>query len=518
MAKIIIPAFGETVYADNRENDSSRVFVISKAEDDLFNAYWDLFVKNGYAQKEYFKRDTHWYASFVDGDCAFFMNYYSQLKELMIVRDEKSIYHSYQDVAGKPIVEPQITQVELLLYGCSYVIRLSDGRFIVIDGGYNYEEESEKLFQCLVDGSPFKKPIIASWIITHPHSDHFHGILEFLPKYSDRVDIQRFMLNFPNADDTEHYPELVPATKAPDAPLRYTQIDRLFELIEQSGAPLYTLHTGQQYQIGDAKCEILSCMDDTIHRSKHINATSVIVRMELGGQVILWASDAAFSTTKIAKKHGTYLKSDILQIPHHGFGSGSPEGEICGYELIRPEVCLFPTHETTGFVSCSTFRRAPKHIMMMPCVKEFITGATQRTITLPYKAPDCKRRELDEKIRRGECSNGARTWVFSDLNSSCPEDFEFSILNMTHLETKIWIELFFDGRPQAIRGILTTVPQLTLRRINVTSDDVDHDAVKHNSFTIKNRGIPENAPFGIRFTSELPIVVTSKKATGIHFN
>lgn len=518
MKNITIPAFGESTCAENRENKSSRVWMISDAKAESFTAYWDLLVEAGYTQKEFFRRDTHWYASFVDGECAYFMNYYPALKELMIVCDEKSIYHSYEDVAGKSIVEPQITQVELFIYGCSYVIRLSDGRFIVIDGGYSYEEEPEKLLECLESGSPFEKPVIASWIITHPHSDHYHAVLGFLQRFSDRVDIQRFMLNFPASDDAEHYPALIPAPDTEDAVPRNGKMDLLHELIEKNGAPCYTLHSGQQYQIGDARCEILACMDDTIHRSKNVNTTSVVVRMELGGQVILWASDASFGSAKLAQRHGTYLKSDILQIPHHGFQSGSAEAEIAGYELIRPEVCFYPNNEFYGFTASCLFRRGTKHIMTMPCVKEFITGAQQRTITLPYKAPEYKRRELDEKVRMGERASGARTWIFSDLNSSCPEDFEFTILNMTYIDAQIWVELFFEGRPQVIRWIRANVPALSLRHVNVTSDDVEHDTVVHNHMTVKERGIPENAPFAVRFTSELPFVVTSKRATGLHFN
>lgn len=68
----------------------------------------------------------------------------------------------------------------------SYVIRLTDGRFIVIDGGREFEPDSERLYQCLKNGSSGQNPVIAAWIMTHPHSDHFHCFIEFM----DHVTIQ----------------------------------------------------------------------------------------------------------------------------------------------------------------------------------------------------------------------------------------------------------------------------------------------------------------------------------------
>ena len=50
------------------------------------------------------------------------------------------------------VVTPEITQIALEDFGMSYVIRLSDGRFIVIDGGRDFEPESDKLFKALNDG------------------------------------------------------------------------------------------------------------------------------------------------------------------------------------------------------------------------------------------------------------------------------------------------------------------------------------------------------------------------------
>ena len=86
-------------------------------------------------------------------------------------------------------------------------------------------------------------------------------------------------------------------------------------LEDKCGAKVYMPHTGQKYIIGDAVLEILSSIDDTIHVSDDINPTSLFIRMELGGQVILWSADASYSHGFIPERYGNFLKADILQIP-----------------------------------------------------------------------------------------------------------------------------------------------------------------------------------------------------------
>jgi hypothetical protein len=44
---------------------------------------------------------------------------------------------------------------------------------------------------------------------------------------------------------------------------------------------------------------------------------------------------------RIAHTYGDYLKSDILQVTHHGLIGGDKEL----YELINPEICFWATSE-----------------------------------------------------------------------------------------------------------------------------------------------------------------------------
>jgi hypothetical protein len=422
--------------------------------------------------------------------------------------EENCRYFDYSDEAADASVAPQITQIALEDFGMSYAIRLSDGRFILIDGGREFEPDADKLYNRIKADSPFDTPIIAAWIMSHPHSDHYFCFIPFMNKYADSVKIEKVILNFPEADDYIHYPKLEKYS------LEY--MPRMFELIEKTGAPIYMAHTGQTYRIGDAVCEILASMDNTIHLSDNVNSSSLVIRMSLGGQIILWTTDAAFSKAKLPERYGEYLRADILQIPHHGFQCGTPEAEIAGYDLIRPEICFLPAMDYNAYSFFCIHREGTRHLMDRDCVKEIITGERERTITLPYTAIAEAKKEHERKAALGLESCGAKVWIFSELSTDDPEDFVFTILNTTIIKADVWVELFFEDNTSIVRFIKAEIPNARIRRICIIGDEMDKDARFYNPDSLKIKGIPEGVPFMARFMSHTPIVVSNKKHAPIY--
>lgn len=510
MKDLKIPAFNEVDFTDHQENATARVVTIPNAEDTAFAAYDAYFLDCGFVKKEWYTEGAHFFAAYQRDTLGVFLNYYGGTRELRIVIEENCLYFSYTDAAMPAKTAPKITQISLTDFGLSYVIHLSDGRFIVIDGGRNKEPDQDSLLACLESNSNGEKPVIAAWLMSHPHKDHYHCFLGFMERYADRVIIERFMLNFPEADDLVHYPLLAKTYGTEKDESGITHIPRMFALIEQTGAPTYMLHTGQRYKIGDADCEVLSTLDDTIHIAENINATSVILRMELGGQVILWTTDASFSIAKFAERYGTYLKSDILQIPHHGFQSGTAEGEIAGYDLIEPETCLLPAANFTAFKTFCTYREGTRHILCKSSVQEVIAGTKQRTITLPYHPlPDAKNDLTREYLMGRDCC-GTYSYIFSDLDTANEADFVFTFMNTTYLPATVRADLYFEDKLQNVTNIIATIPGRSLKRLSLLGDEVETESASSNPNSLKKQGVPENALFGVRFVSDVPIVITHK--------
>lgn len=514
-----LPEFNGKTYFENTINKNSEVVTIKDVPEKSFYDSLGFFEAEGYQRWELRESSTTAFCSLKKETNGIFINYYYGTSELTVVQETDSKYFDYCDVMGAETVAPQITQVHLEDFGMSYVVRLSDGRFILFDGGRQFEPDAESLYRCLKRGTNEEKPRIAAWIMTHPHSDHFHCFFAFMQAYAEDVVIEKFLFTFPEHDDNVHYPAVhSKSTRLPYDTSIYANIPRMLSVIETTGAEIYAPHTGQRYVIGDAVCDILASIDDTIHCSTNVNATSLVIRMQLGGQVILWAADAPFSDIKLSEKYGEYLKSDILQVPHHGFQSGKAEAEIRAYRLIRPEVCLLPVSDYNAYTVFCTYRPSTRFLMQDAGVLEMITGDEERPLTLPYTARPEGKALLQRKLLTGLNATGSRAWIFTDLESANPEDFMFTLLNTTHSPITVWVELFFENRESNLRYIKVEFDPRTMKKICIIGDEVDADAVYYNWMSLKEHGVPEDATFAVRFLCDTPIVVSHKNHAPTYYS
>ncbi|MBR4949680.1 MAG: hypothetical protein IKZ25_02770 [Clostridia bacterium] len=513
--KISVPYFNETDFCDNYSNEDCRVIKIKKAGIESFDNYCSLFEKNGYTKFEMRKRAAQSFAAFYGEGEGIFLNHFDTIKELTIVIERDSNYVSYDDIPQNYTLRPQITQVHLEDFGMSYAIRLSDGRFIVIDGGWDFTAEAKSLMDVLKKGSPEGKPVIAAWFLTHAHRDHYRCFNKFVQMYEGEFIAEKFIFNFPFPEKAEfeslpRYPDLKDETYDYTNTSNAENMALMRRNIEKIGGKIYMAHTGQVYKIGDAICEILSTIDDTIDRGGDANSHSLIFRMELSGQVALWTADGSFSHSQLIEKYGKYLKSDFFQVPHHGFGSGNPTTLVRGYSLVKPKVCLLPVSEFNGYTCIDTFIEETRFLMANQGIDEMITGDETVTLNLPYTSPAYKKEELRNKYLGGRYNAGSNCWIFTGLNTKNKEDFVFSILDLSGAKD-IYIELIFEETSQKIENIRTTVGRGRIKEVCIIDEkDVEKSPLYFNWESLNTKKIPENAPFAVRFLSSAPIVVSHK--------
>lgn len=487
------------------------------ASADSFNKYCDLFIADGYKLMQKSNNGIYLYAAFLKEKEGVFVNYFCRTNQLYMVAEQYCNYFDFADNCGRAIVTPQITQLRQEDYGMSYVVRLSDGRFIVIDGGNNFEPDIDRLIHCLKTGSPHEKPIIACWIMTHEHGDHYQCYIGFDDKYHGEYEVQSFMLNFIELDD-----ELFPGADATDWRFdfntsRAVNVPAMFEKMKKSGAPIYMPHTGQVYNIGDARIEMLSSLDETVDYMKaNINCTSLVFKMELGGQTILWTGDSTFDEAKLTQRYGEYLKSDILQVPHHGFeGPSDPEKEVEGYAFTDAHTCMVAVSEFNAYTAIDTFRFGPRYLYEYSDTTEIITGDENKTITLPYTPAAYKKIEYKAKFREGLARNGATTWVFNNLHIEDEEDVTFEFLNMCNKKASVWVQLFFLDDKKNLGDIKIELGG-GLKRINITDkEQTVTDSVWFSWMSPDFKGYPTDGELAVRFISDIPIVISNKnqKAT-----
>ena len=197
----------------------------------------------------------------------------------------------------------------------SYVIRLEDGSFIVVDGGHDTEENTDKMFSVLTKQAEGKPIVIAAWIFTHAHSDHT-GIFEvFTNKYGAQVTVESFIYNFPTDEAAKV------SGSVPDATSIY------HTMLNYPGAKKIVAHAGQVHKIRNATVNIFYAYDMMMpYKMVDYNATSVVFNVELEGSTILFLGDAGGETSAV---NGTLshlkeiytaetLGANIVQVSHHG--------------------------------------------------------------------------------------------------------------------------------------------------------------------------------------------------------
>lgn len=260
--------------------------------------------------------------------------------------------------------------------GMSYVFHLGDGRFFLIDGGYFTNNECNRLYTLLRTIQPQGQLTVAGWFFSHAHQDHMGCFLDFITKYRTEVAIEGLYYTFPSLS----LPEAVFWKQSDNATMRefaYT-LSRVLPTV-----PHVSLHTGQRFSIADLSFEVLFTHEDIYpERIGSFNDTSTVLRVYAAGQTILFLGDLQdASCRKLEAMYGTYLKSDLVQVAHHGFNGSTIET----YDLVSPTVALWPTADY-GF-NGNRQRKVNAHLLEMTCVKEHLIAGIHgtRRLLLPYR-------------------------------------------------------------------------------------------------------------------------------------
>lgn len=213
--------------------------------------------------------------------------------------------------------------------GMSIFYLLGDGTFLLYDGGQG-REDAEHLYGLLCDTARrngLDKIVISAWVITHEHGDHMGFAKYFLPRYQGDLEIRELWLHalFPWGKDLiELFKETFPACR------------------------LRQLTVGERFSLADVEVEVL-CTPEALEAAdpgaiqEDGNNASLVTRLTVRGKTVLMSGDAALRAWAfLTARYGTALKSDYLQVPHHGANHGATKE---AYDLVGADVLLFPCGE-----------------------------------------------------------------------------------------------------------------------------------------------------------------------------
>ena len=238
--------------------------------------------------------------------------------------------------------------------GTLSVIKCADNSVIIIDGGeyegwggsQMYGDEVMGAFDAFLhqitgtaDGDKVR---VSGWYISHYHSDHTRGLLEFLKKYNENYELERIIANIPIQD-----------CGGVTNTFSLEMTNWVYNLLEAWSDLLKTkypnckemkVHAGQKIQIADVSLEVLYTHEDLLtpvgcFNSADSNDTSTVIRFDNGQMSMMILGDAGQRTESRLRRVFTEatLKSDIVQPAHHMIYD-----VFAIYKEIQPDFALVP--------------------------------------------------------------------------------------------------------------------------------------------------------------------------------
>lgn len=202
--------------------------------------------------------------------------------------------------------------------GDALLVDLPDGRLMLIDGGGALGAGPDP-------GRTILLPILRArrrnridvLVLTHPHPDHYGGLLALLPT----IEVGEFW----DGGGEPQSPGAVPS--GPVAALRQTLREQQVPRVEPRDL------CGKTRWFGTARVDVLSpCppfppMDSA-------NDASIVLRIGFGGRVALLPGDAEQGTEGLlVNRYGLLLRADLLKAGHHGSRTSTSTPFL---EAVRP--------------------------------------------------------------------------------------------------------------------------------------------------------------------------------------
>lgn len=329
LSEQLISAKKECYYVNN----GAMLYKYKDINFNSYTSYCNSLCKAGYSQIKY--ENTVYCSSAFLKDGNMIYTYYHENKGLLriiyepnaILPDENQLQFGHCELYQLSLNQEEVN------CGMSYVIKFCDNKFFIIDGGYYSKNECDRLYEFLRKQTD-DEIIISGWFFSHAHEDHFGCFMDFVEKYSEWVKIEKLYYNFPNMyiSQSENWKkgDIVSTEKF------YTIINKYLVDI-----PHIKLHTGQRFCVQNAEVEILATHEDLYPSNlKNFNDTSTVIRVTINGKSVMFLGDTGDELSDLLiNTYGKNLKSDIVQVAHHGFNGAKKKV----YELIDAVTVLWPT-------------------------------------------------------------------------------------------------------------------------------------------------------------------------------
>lgn len=205
-----------------------------------------------------------------------------------------------------------------------YIIKTKNDKMIVIDGGLG--EDAKNLLKYIQNHDNK----VDYWFLTHNHNDHAGAFVEIMK--SDDVQVDNIYVSL---NEKEWYQVNEPTR----AEFTEALIDTLNE--EKLKDKVISPELNEKINIDDINVEILGIKNPEFTENPG-NEQSMVIKFDTGKTKLLILGDTGEkSSEKLLLNQKDKLKSDIVQMAHHGQAGATEEL----YKAVNPTICLWPTPE-----------------------------------------------------------------------------------------------------------------------------------------------------------------------------
>ena len=369
---------------------------VEKTSAEEFEAYCKALADVGFEKKTCREVKGNSFAAFVNADSFIYAYYTHFYKTVRIIFGELSLLADEDCGSLEEKYTPSLTmvgQTDYMNCGQGYIFLLPDGRFLVQDGGCRYSDKKDFMYEAIRDLAPDTENIvIAAWFHSHPHGDHQDAFEEFIENHGAEVKIERVVYNYAEADMYTY--KRKDGVGEDCKSLVEGIIAKIKEYIPD--AQLIKAHNGQIMRFGSVEVEILFSVEDCLPTEcfDYVNTTSLVIRIRACGQSVLLLADTThFSGRIIENMYGDHLKSDMVQLAHHGMWASY----LSLYKCAEASVVLWPNTAKGIRNGNSPWYNDSVVVGALEMAEDlYVAGTGVTTLTMPHALAYNKENALEE--------------------------------------------------------------------------------------------------------------------------
>lgn len=205
-----------------------------------------------------------------------------------------------------------------------YLIKTNNNKIVLIDGGI--AEDTQNLIKNINENGGK----VDYWFLTHAHNDHAEAFTKVIEETNIQVDNIYASLN-----EYSWYEKNEPTRK--EFSKKLIDILNSEEISDKVKEP----KLNDKIQIDNLEIEVLGIKNPEITENPG-NEQSMVLKINTGKNSLLILGDTGEkSSKKLLDTQKDKLKSDIVQMSHHGQAGATEEL----YKTVNPKICLWPCPE-----------------------------------------------------------------------------------------------------------------------------------------------------------------------------